>query len=193
MVKAITPFSTRAKEGATDAPLGDFVTVDQTITSTANAGFYDKNTGKFEGVLGSDKLFVIDAVHEAVPNTGEVLSPQATPDYIDMTGFNNLFLAIKPTNAGNYAIQAVMGPATNTFSNLSPVNSASLLMFNGGSRSVDLTFSAILNDGAESLTADVWNIYSLQSRAKGQKLLQFKIVNNSGGESDIEFAYMRVV
>ena len=34
-----------------------------------------------------------------------------------MTGFNNLFLAIKPSNQGSYAMQAVMGPDTNRFAN----------------------------------------------------------------------------
>jgi len=192
MVKAITPFSTRAKEGATDAPLGDFVTVDQTITSTANAGFFDKNTGKFEGVLGSDKLFTIDATHEAVPDGALVLSPQATPDYIDMTGFNDLFYAIKPSNGGNVAVEAVMGPATNTFSNLSPVNPASTLEGNIPD-GYGVIIRDLFKDSAESLTADVWNIFIIGSVLRQQKLLQFKITNNSGGESDIEFAYMRMV
>ena len=57
MVKTITPFSTRAKEGATDSPLGDFVSVDQQIVSTADAGFYDSNTGKLTGIKASDKRF----------------------------------------------------------------------------------------------------------------------------------------
>jgi len=192
MVKAITPFSTRAKEGATDAPLGDFVVVDQTITSTANAGFYDKNTGKFEGVLGSDKLFTIDATHEAVPNGGAVLSPQATPDYIDMTGFEDIFFAIRPSTAGNYRIQSVMGPATNTFSNLSPVNAGADLRGN-----LRGTFPSALKDqflvATEALIVDVWNIYPIKSVLRNQKVMQFKITNNSGAESDIEFAYLRVV
>jgi len=59
MVKTITPFSTRAKEGATDSPLGDFVNVEQSIVSTADVGFYDQNTGKLTGVQASDKLFTI--------------------------------------------------------------------------------------------------------------------------------------
>jgi len=193
MVKAITPFSTRAKEGATDAPLGDFVVVDQTITSTANAGFYDKNTGKFEGVLGSDKLFTIDATHEAVPNTGEVLSPQATPDYIDMTGFSDLFIAIKPSTGGNVAIGAVMGPDSNSFANLTPVNASALLRGALPSRLVDDSMDNMLDDTQEALTANRWNIFSIQNRLSNQKLLQFKITNNSGAESDIDFAYLRVV
>jgi len=191
MVKAITPFSTRAKEGATDAPLGDFVVVDQTITSTANAGFYDKNTGKFEGVLGSDKLFTIDATHEAVPNSGAVLSPQATPDYIDMTGFNNIIIAIKSNNGGNVAITAVMGPATNTFSNLSPVNAGTTLI---GTLIGENNLIELFSDSSQAITADVWNIFRInQGRLADQKVLQFKITNSNMGESNIDFAYLRLV
>jgi len=193
MVKAITPFSTRAKEGATDAPLGDFVTVDQTITSTANAGFFDKNTGKFEGVLGSDKLFTIDATHEAVPNGQAVLCPQATPDYIDMTGFSDILIAIRPSSGGNVAIEAVFGPATNTFSNLSPIRSGSgVRIATDGEPSDEGVYSGFY-DATEALTADVWNIYNIQGRLSDQKVLQFNITNNSGSESNITFAYMRLV
>jgi len=190
MVKAITPFSTRAKEGATDAPLGDFVIVDQTITPTAQAGFFDKNTGKLEGVLGSDKLFTIDATHEATPNGASVLSPQSTPPYIDMTGFNDLFIAIKPSKRGNFLITAVMGPNHLSFANLNPVNPASTLRYATNEASAD--FDNLLSD-TEALTADVWNILYISQRIQNQKLLQFSITNNSGGESDIETAFMRLV
>jgi len=194
MVKAITPFSTRAKEGATDAPLGDFVVVDQTITSTANAGFYDKNTGKFEGVLGSDKLFTIDDTHGAVANGASVLSPQVTPQYIDMTGFNDIQMAILPTNAGNYKIDAVMGPNDLSYANLNPVNPASDLRGNTSANESESGLYTLFSDTAEAMTADVWNIFIINSnRLANQKLLQFKITNNSGGESDIQFAYMRLV
>ena len=90
MVKTVTPFSSRAKEGATDSPLGDFVEVKQAITSTASAGFYD------------------------------------------MTGFNSVFIAIKPSRAGNYRIAAIMGPDTNTFLGLEPIDAARVLRGNGG-------------------------------------------------------------
>jgi len=49
------------------------------------------------------------------------------------------------------------------------------------------------NDGAEAMTADVWNIYMIKAVLSNQKLLQFKITNNSGGESDIETAFLRMV
>jgi len=189
MVKAITPFSTRAKEGATDAPLGDFVVVDQTITSTANAGFYDKNTGKFEGVLGSDKLFTIDATHEAVPNSASVLSPQVTPQYIDMTGFNDVMIAIKTNQTGSYPIAGIMGPNDISFANLNPIDPASNLRGSvfGRDNLGDLLTSTV------TLTADVWNIFTANGLFKGQKLLQFKITNSSGSEANIQFAYLRMV
>ena len=194
MVKAITPFSTRAKEGATDAPLGDFVKVEQEILSTAQAGFYDKNTGKLEGVIGSDKLFTIDDAHESVPNGQSVLSPQVTPQYIDMTGFKDLQIAILPTNGGNFQIDAVMGPADNAYANLSPVNPASDLRGNTSTNESESGLYTLFSDTAEAMTVDVWNIFMINSnRLANQKLLQFKITNNSGGASDITFAHLRVV
>jgi len=50
-----------------------------------------------------------------------------------------------------------------------------------------------LVDSAEAMTADVWNIFYIGNRVQNQKLLQFNIVNNSGGNSDIDFAYLRIV
>ena len=106
-----------------------------------------------------------------------------------MTGYNNLFLAIKPSNGGNYAITAVMGPASTPFANLSPVNAGATLKGALDRNDMDTT----LVDSAESLTADVWNIYIIGNQLQSQKLLRFSIVNNSGGLSTIETAFMRVV
>ena len=89
---------------------------------------------------------------------------------------------------------AIMGPDTDSYANLSPVNAAatlkiSLLPDNGqGGQFFDL-----MVDAAETLTADVWNIFYIQGRCANQKLLQFKITNNSGGSSDIEVMYLRIV
>ena len=44
-----------------------------------------------------------------------------------MTGYNDIQIAIKPTNGGNFAIEAVMGPDTNSYANLSPVDAAATL------------------------------------------------------------------
>jgi len=194
MVKTITPFSTRAKEGATDSPLGDFVNVDQSIVSTADVGFYDQSTGKLTGVQASDTSFISGTSAPGIANGAVVLTPSVNADGtwpLDMTGYNSIFIAIKPTNGGNYLLESVMGPDSNSFGGLSPVNAAAGLR---GMPAGDdpATFGNFVND-TESLTADVWNIFMIESKLKFQKLLQFQITNNSGGSSDIETAFLRVV
>jgi hypothetical protein len=109
-----------------------------------------------------------------------------------MTGFNDIIIAMLPTRAGNYGTTAVMGPSSQSFANLSPVNAAATLkgtINDAGAPAI----SNILVDGAESLTANVWNIFYIGDRVRGQKLLNFKILNSSGGNSDINFAFMRLV
>ena len=54
-------------------------------------------------------------------------------------------------------------------------------------------FDGALVDATETLTVDVWNIFMIQHNLANQKLLQFKITNNTGGSSDIEVMYLRIV
>jgi len=196
MVKTITPFSTRAKEGATDSPLGDFVNVDQSIVSTADVGFYDQNTGKLTGIQASDKVFGNIQTDSAIANGGTIQTPSANLDGtwpLDMTGFSDIIIAIKTTNGGNVAITGVMGPDGLSFGGLSPVNAAAALRGSINALSSDSAISNILLDGNENLTADVWNIFYIGDRMKNQKLLMFSIVNNSGGTATIDTAFLRVL
>jgi len=188
--EAYAPWSLTRKAGVESATVNGDIEVPQFVQPVLDTGFVDED-GNWKGSKSSDEQFLIDATHESVANGGAVLSPQATPDFIDMTGFNDLFIAIKVSNGGNCGIEAVMGPATNTFANLTPVDAgATLKGISGTLRAVDNLFA----DSSEALTADVWNIFPIGlQRLKGQKVLQFKITNNSGGASDIEFAYLRLV
>jgi len=193
--EAYAPWSLTRKAGVQSATVNGDIEVPQFIQPVLSTGFVDED-GNWKGVKSSDEQFLIDATHESVANTGVVLSPQATPDYIDMTGFSDLYIAIKPTNGGAVAISAVMGPAHNYYANLSPVNPAATLkgVFSGNIDSATQDdFEALIFDVAETLTVDVWNIFAIYGRLANQKLLQFKITNNSGGASDIDFAYMRLV
>jgi len=85
-----------------------------------------------------------------------------------------------------------MGPDSISFGGLSPVDAASILKGTINDSGAP-ALSNILLDGGEVLIADVWNIFYIGDRVRGQKLLQFKIVNNSGGVSTIETAFLRVV
>jgi len=197
MVKTITPFSTRAKEGATDSPLGDFVNVEQAIVSTADVGFYDQNTGKLTGVRASDKIFGQIQLDSEVVNGGVIITPSKNADGtwpLDMTGYADIVIAIKTNNAGNYAITGIMGPSDLSYGGLTPLNAAALL------RGLFVEYSSVsnhmndaFNDAAEALVADVWNIFMIKAVLSNQKILQFSITNNSGGTANIETAFMRLL
>ena len=140
-----------------------------------------------ERIKSSDSEFGFYHFGDAIPNGETDLT-----SVCDMTGFNDIQLAIRPTNGGNFAIEAVMGPDTDSYANLSPVNAAATLM--GNFLDVEpADLSNLFVEAAATLTADVWNIYMLKGVLANQKLLQFKITNNSGGSSDIEVMYLRIV
>jgi len=191
--KAYAPFSLITESGVSNAPVEGYIDVNQEIQPTVTTGSVNEN-GVWTGVKSSDTEFFAFTKHVAVANGGATLNPDTgNINHIDMTGFNSIFFAIKPTNGGDYLIRAVMGPDTERFANLEPINPGSLLKFSNNNRVSDTSLEKVLNDAAESCTADVWNIFQIQDRCAEQKVLQLEIVNNSGGESTIETAFMRSV
>ena len=187
--KVYAPYSTTGEQVG-QTPLTGYVDVAQAIYPAVNTGQVSTD-GEWSGVIVSDKVFTIDTAHENTPNAAAVLVPQkANADFIDMTGYSDIFIAILPSQSGNMAITSIMGPDTNTFANLTPVNAAASLK---GTDGIIGSTSQLFNDTAESLTANVWNIFSIQGVLAGQKNLQFSITNNTGNTSDIVFAYLRRV
>jgi hypothetical protein len=191
--KAYAPFSLTSEAGVAQTPVEGYIDVRQEIYPIVSTGTINEN-GKWTGIKASDDEFIGLTKHEAIADGGETLNP-ATPsrDFIDMTGFNDMLIAIKPTRAGNYAIQAVMGPDTNRFANLEPVNAGAILRGAGFDGRNVTVFESLVNDGVESLTADVWNIFMIGVMLQNQKNLQIRITNNSGGSSNIEFGFMRLI
>ena len=190
--KAIAPWSTEREQGIESATVDSNIETPQYLQPVVNTGDIDLN-GNWIGVRTSDKLFTIDATFEGIANGGAILAPQrADHDFIDMTGFRDVMIAIKPSNTGNYAIQAVQGPDSISYANLSPINAGEALR--GSTTNNPNQISNLFSDSAESMNADMWQIFAIgQQELANQKLLQFKITNNSGGESNIDFAYLRVV
>ena len=191
------PYSLTREAGVQSATVNGTIDVIQEIRPVIDSGFLDES-GDWKGRKSSDENFIAFDKHVGIPNGGEMLTPQAISDTrwsLDMTGFNDLQIAIKPTNGGNYAITAIMGPDSNSYANLSPVNPASNLRgttdqsYPAGAAA----FHDLFTDTSESMTADVWNIFMIKGRLSNQKLLQFKMVNNSGGASTIQTAFMRLV
>jgi len=188
--KSNSPWGSSYKEGLPSTAVNDTVEVDQNLRATVTTGVIDVATGQWKGITLSDEQFTIGASADAVANGASFLFPQLSDhEYINMTNYNDLYIAIKPSNGGTYPIEAVMGPATYMYSNLTPVDAASTLR----GHTTGAEFSNLLKDTGETLTADVWNIRSIDTRLSNEKLLQFKITNSSGGESNIQFAYLRVV
>ena len=188
------PWSLTRKAGVQSATVDGTIEVPQYIQPVLDTGFVDEK-GDWKGTKSSDEQFHSFGKDEAIANGGAILAPQIASGTIwplDMTGFSSLFVAIKPTEAGNYRIQAVMGPADLAFANLRDVNAAADLRGNLVGTNPNTLKDQFLV-AAEPLVADVWNIYPIQDVLKNQKLLQFKITNNSGSEADIETAFMRLV
>jgi len=188
--KVYAPYSTTGEQVG-QTPVEGYVDVKQEITPTILTGELGKD-GEWSGVTVSDKTFTIDTEHEAIANGATVLSPQkANHEYIDMTGFSDLQIALKVSNAGSYTMTAVMGPETYAYANLTPPSPANTLKGQGDwYASIDFE---TLSSATETLTADYWNIFTIINRLKNQKLLQFKITNASGDISNIQFAVLRMV
>ncbi len=186
------PWSLTREAGVESATVDGTIQVPQYVYPNLDTGFIDEK-GNWQGRKSSDRDFIAFQTDEGIANGGEILTPSELPNGkwpLDMTGYTDLFIAIKPTNAGNYAIEAVMGPDTVNFANLTPVNPASALR---GRYHTGKQLDELFSDTAELLTANVWHIFIITEVLQSQKLLQFKITNNSGGESTIETAFMRLV
>ena len=189
--KAYAPFSLTSEAGVAQTPVEGYIDVNQSIYPIVNTGVVNEN-GKWEGVKADDNEFSIFATEIDVGDGSAIVAPTGPADsdnFIDMSGFSSIFIAIKPSNTGNYKIEAVMGNDAYPFANLTPVVSAApLKKINVGQNA----FAQAVDDSAENL-ANAWNIFAMYDILKGQQLLQFRITNNSGGDSNIQFAYMRLI
>jgi hypothetical protein len=193
--KAYAPFSLTSEAGVGQTPVEGYIDVNQMIYPSVDTGVIDEN-GEWKGVKSSDKEFQFFTKDEAVQDGQDILTPTANADGswpLNMAGFVGLYIAIKPTRTGTYGIEAIMGPDSNRFVNLSPVKAAVLIRGNVDDVDSGNGIFDLLIDSSEQLYADKWNIFFIGSRLREQRLLQFKITNNSGGEANIECAYMRTV
>mgnify|MGYP003137255720 CR=1 FL=1 len=189
--KAYAPFSLTSEAGVAQTPVEGYIDVEQKIYPIVNTGTVNEN-GRWAGVKASDEQFIGLTKAEGIANGGQVLFPD-TGNFpsINMTGFNDIFVAIKPTNGGTYKVKAVSGPDTIPFANLSPVNSGTPMR--GAYNPAAENMNSLLLDTSESLTANVWSIYYIEQRLKSQRNMQFEVTNDSGDISTVEFGFMRLL
>jgi hypothetical protein len=189
--KAYTPFSTSSEAGVTAAPVEGFIDVTQEVRPTIDTGFVNKK-GNWVGHTTSDTEFSFYSKDEAIANGGEVQAP-ARIGSLSMVGFNDIQIALRVSNGGNFGIKAVMGSDGDIpYYNLKPPDAAAVLRGSINDAGAP-AFSNILLDGADSMTADVWNIFYIGDRCRNQARLGFVIINNSGDISDIETTFLRLV
>ena len=170
--KAYAPFSLTSEAGVGQTPVEGYIDVNQMIYPSVDTGVIDEN-GEWKGVKANDKEFIAFTKDETVPNGAVILTPSANPNGtwpLDMTGYNDIFLAVKTSEAGNYAIKAVMGPDSVSFANLNPVNAAATLT-GTMAQSTPVDFESLFEDGTVAMTADVWNIFIIGNNLRNQKLL----------------------
>jgi len=190
-----SPWSKTYKEGLPTTAVNDHVNIDQNVNATITTGVIDSITGQWQGITVSDSAFTLDAVHEAVPNGATVTVPQGEGYAIDMVGFSDLFIALKGSEGGAHAITAVMGGDVYYMNLTPPIGGATLRgTYDQLYPAASAKMHALFDDDEETLTADVWNIYVIGGRLANQKILNFKLTNNTGSEeATLQFAYLRVV
>ena len=192
--RGLAPWSLAREAGIESATVDGTIEIPQYVQPVLDTGFVDEK-GDWKGAKSSDKDFIAFQTDIGIANGADFLTPSGNPDGtwpLDMTGYKDMQIAIRPSNGGNYKFEAVMGPDSNSYANLNPVNAAAVLR--GLASASQEGFESLFVDSAEALTADVWNIFIInEDRLANQKLLRFKITNNSGGSSDVETAFMRLV
>ena len=188
--KAYAPFSLTSEAGVAQTPVEGYIDVRQEIYPIVSTGTVNEN-GKWTGVKSDDVEFLGLTKAEAIPNGGVVLFPDTNNfPTINMDGFTTLQLAFKATNSGNYDISGRFGPDTIRFANLEPIAAGqSIRIIDANTTSDEFVFDDTIN-----LNNDVWHVFTiLADRCKGQLNMQIRVANGSGGSSDIEFGFRRLV
>ena len=187
------PWSLTREAGVQSATVDGTIQVPQYGQPIIDIGFVDEK-GNWQGRKSSDENFIGLTKALSIANGAETLFPDTDiHPSINMSGFNNIFIALKTTRSGNVSITAVGGPDTIPFANLQPVNSGETLRAFKTLASGSSDRTEVVLDSSEAITQDVWDFFYIPQRCSDQQNMQFKIVNNSGGTADIEFGYQRLV
>jgi len=192
--KVYAPFSLTSEAGVGQTPVEGYIDVNQVIYPTVNTGTVNEN-GKWTGVKSDDEEFIGLTKAVSVAASTAVLFPDSNNHpSIDMTGFNDLQIAIKSTSTDSVKLEAFFGPDTVPFANLSPIAAGQFPKILTLSRVVDDNFDNILLDTSEATVGNAWIVFTILGRCKGQKNLQIKVTNLAGHTVDsIEFAFRRLV
>jgi hypothetical protein len=181
------PWSLTREAGVQSATVNGTIEVPQTCQPTINTGVIDEK-GNWQGVKANDNEFINLQTDLAIADNGEIISNKV----IDMYGFNKLNIGLKVSRAGNYTFQMLNGgDVDDGYFNLKPVDTAGQLKSTIRTDSSTNAFTTVLNDQETIGSTDVWNIFQVND-LNGFRL-KLKIINQSGGNSNMETAIQRIV
>tara|TARA_Y100000593_G_scaffold21806_1_gene43830 strand:- start:921 stop:1511 length:591 start_codon:yes stop_codon:yes gene_type:complete len=191
--KGYAPWSLTREAGVQSATVDGTVDVPQYIQPTLSTGFIDEK-GNWQGTKSDDEVFFAFTKAESVPGGTTFLTPDTSNvNHLDMTGFRHFQIAIKCSRSINIKMEALLGPDTDSFANLSPVASGSLLKFANQNPVTTQSFDNVLRDTSEAISSAGWNIFTILDRATGQKNMVIRIGNEDASAADFEVAYRRLV
>lgn len=185
------PWSLTREAGVLSATVDGTIEVPQNVQPTISTGFCDEK-GNWVGVKSDDNQFVGFTKMVAIANGASTLAPDTNNHpSINMKGFTGLQFAFKTTSAGNYSFQAVMGPNTVKFANITVASTEGILIVDSVGNALESAF-AISNKNIG--TANAYFVFTvLADRLKSQENMQVLITNSSGSEATMEFAFRRLV
>ena len=191
--KAYAPFSLITESGVSNAPVEGYIDVNQEIQPIVSTGVVNEN-GTWVGVKSDDEEFFAFTKAVNVDGGTTFLTPDTSNiNHIDMTGFRHFQLAIKCSRSINIKMEALLGPDTDSFANLTPVASGSLLKFANQNPVTTQSFDNVLRDTSEAISSAGWNIFTILDRATGQKNMVIRVGNEDASAADFEVAYRRLV
>lgn len=191
--KVYAPFSQTSEAGVTQTPVEGYIDVNQTIYPTVSTGVVNEK-GQWAGIKSDDLEFLGFTKHVQVAANAGVLCPDTNEfPSINMAGFRHLQFAVRSSRSDTIKLNAVLGPDTIRFANLSPIAAGTDAKFMSDARYVDEAFDNIMNDTSELMTADAWCLFTVLNRFQGQLNVQVKVTNNAGDPTDFEFAFRRLV
>jgi len=185
--KVYAPFSLTSEAGVGQTPVEGYIDVNQVIYPTVSTGTVNEN-GNWTGIKTSDSEFFNLQKDLAIADNGEILSNKV----INMFNYDILMLALKVSRAGNYEFGILQGgDADDAYFNLKPVSTAQALRATVRTDSNTNAFTTLLSDQETISDTNTWLIYKIND-LKGFKL-KYRVTNQSGGNSDMETAIMRIL
>lgn len=187
------PWSLTREAGVQSATVDSEIEVPQYLQPIINTGVVDEK-GDWKGIKSSDEQFFGFTKAESVPGGETFLTPDTNNHpSLDMRGFRHLQIAVLCSRSINIKLEALSGPDTVQYANLSPVQPASLLKMTNMNPSTTTSFDNVLRDTSEAVPGGGWIVYTVYDRMADQINMQVRIGNEDASAADFEVAFRRLV